>query len=304
MKWLSWLQGGRDNGRTGQAVMDTPEDAKFLWSEEPVDNHTVPYFLPNDIREINRLDFQHFLVRYAIQRNYVAPIQNPKGILDVGCGTGRWAQEMAALFPRTKVFGLDVVPDAARESNTRPTNYTFMTGNILEELPFPDMTFDFVHQRFLHMAVPVSSWNHVAQELVRVTRPGGWVELVESDLLMHRPGPAMQQLTEFGFAAAQARGIDPRASMNIGNFLYTAKLTNIQTYRIDLPIGSWGGRLGSMTAADLISYNQAAKPKITSYFKISVAEYDRLTLMMRKEWESNHCYFSLYLACGQKQYLG
>ena len=297
MKWLSWFQGGRAE----QDVLDRPEEEKFLWSETRAKKSTVPYFLPNDTREINRLDFQHFLLRYAVQRNYLAPIQDPKGILDVGCGTGRWAHELATQFPRTKVFGLDVDSSVAKAGNTIPTNYRFITGNVLQELPFPDMTFDFVHQRFLHMALPVNSWNRVVQELVRVTRPGGWVELVESDLLIQRPGPAMQQLTEWSFTIARTRGIDPRVSINIGNFLAAARLTNIQTYRIDLPVGSWAGRLGNMTASDMISYNEAVKPVIIERFKIASAEYDRISLMMRKEWESNHCYFSIYFACGQKQ---
>ena len=163
------------------------------------------------------------------------------------------------------------------------------------------MTFDFVHQRFLHMALPVNGWSHAVQELSRVTRPGGWVELVESDLIIHRPGPVMQQLTAWGFDVAHSRGIDPRVCANIGNFLAAAQLTNIQKYRIDLPVGNWGGRLGSMTASDMVSYNQAVKPKITERFTISSAEYDRMSLAMRKEWESNHCYFSIYFACGQKQ---
>ena len=297
MKWLSWFQGGR----AGQAVLNRPEEEKFLWTETRMDTREAPYFLPNDAREINRLDFQHFLVRYAVQSNYVAPIQDPKSILDVGCGTGRWAYEMATQFPRTKVFGLDVDRAASRESNTVPANYRFIPGNVLQELPFPDMTFDFVHQRFLHMALPVSGWNHAVQELARVTRAGGWVELTESDLIMHHAGPAIQQLTTWSFDIARTRGIDPRVCTNIGNFLRAAQLTNIQTYRIDLPIGSWGGRLGNMTASDMVSYNQAVKPKITERFKISSVEYDKISLAMRREWESNHCYFSIYFACGQKQ---
>ena len=301
MKWLSWLQRGRGGGRAGQSVLDRPEEENFLWSETRMDTSAAPYFLPNDAREINRLDFQHFMVRYATQCNYIAPIQDPKGILDVGCGTGRWAHEMATQFPRTKVFGLDVDPSTSRESSTIPTNYRFIAGNVLKELPFPDMTFDFVHQRFLHMALPVNSWNHAVQELVRVTRSGGWIELTESDLLMQNPGPAIRQLTEWGFDLARTRGIDPRVSSNIGNFLQAARLTNIQTYRIDLPIGSWGGRLGNMAASDLISYNQAIKPKIMERFNISSVEYDRISLAMRKEWESNRCYFSIYFACGQKR---
>ncbi len=297
MKWLSWFQGGR----AGKAVLDRPKEEKFLWHETHEDKSTAPYFLPNDAREINRLDFQHFLVRYAVQRNYVAPIQYPKSILDVGSGTGRWAHEMATQFPRSKVFGLDIDSSSSRADNTIPTNYRFVAGNVLKELPFPDMTFDFVHQRFLHMALPVNSWNNVVQELVRITRSEGWVELVESDLIMHNAGPAIQKLTEWGFDVARTRGIDPRVSINIGNFLNAAGLSNIQTYRIDLPIGSWGGRLGNLTASDMVSYNQAMKPKITERFKVSSEEYDRISLMMRKEWESNRCYFSLFFAYGQKQ---
>lgn len=299
MSWLSWFQRGRTGGRAGQAVLDRDED-RYLWSKERHQSSDVPYFIPSDTREINRLDFQHFMVRYAIQRNYIAPLQDPKSILDVGCGTGRWAHEMAATFPHTKVFGLDVTANHTKESNTIPTNYRFLTGNVLEELPFPDMTFDYVHQRFMHMALPTSKWPHAVQELVRVTRPQGWVELVESDLIMHHQGSAMKQLTEWGFTLGQMRGIDPRTSTQIGNFLYQARLSNIQTYRIDLPIGNWGGRLGNMAASDLLSYNQAVKPLIISYFKISSAEYDRISSMMRREWEANHSYFSLFLVCGQK----
>jgi ubiquinone/menaquinone biosynthesis C-methylase UbiE len=299
MKWLSWFQRGRSDGRAGHATLDRDGNA-YLWSRERHKSGEVPYFLPSDSREISRLDFQHFMMRYAIQRNYIAPLQNPKGILDVGCGTGRWAHEMAALFPRTKVFGLDVTADHIKEVNTIPGNYRFVLGNVLEELPFPDATFDYVHQRFMHMALPVNKWPSVVRELVRVTRPLGWVELVESDLIMHHQGPAMKQLTEWGFTLGQMRGIDPRTCTQIGNFLFQARLSNIQTYRIDLPIGNWGGHLGNMAATDLIAYNQAIKPRIMSYFGVSLLEYDRITNMMRREWESNHSYFSLYLVCGQK----
>ena len=300
MKWLSWFQRGRADGRAGQGVLDRDENA-YLWSKDRHKSSDVPYFLPSDSHEIHRLDFQHFMVRYATQRNYIAPLHDPKSILDVGCGTGRWAHEMAALFPRAKVFGLDSTADHTKEGNTIPGNYRFLTGNVLEELPFPDMTFDYVHQRFMHMALPVNKWSHVVQELVRVTRPQGWVELVESDLIMHNQGPAMRQLTEWGFTLGQLRGIDPRICTQIGNFLYQVRLGNIQTYRIDLPIGNWGGRLGNMAATDLIAYNQAIKPKIISHFRLASVEYDRLSSMMRREWETNHSYFSLYLVCGQKQ---
>src|SRR6476660_204948 len=66
----------------------------------------VPYTLPKDDQEINRLDFQHYMLRYALRGNYAAPIGQTLSILDVGTGSGRWAVEMAQLFPNANVVGL------------------------------------------------------------------------------------------------------------------------------------------------------------------------------------------------------
>ena len=49
----------------------------------------VPYALPSDLGEMNRLDFQHFVLRQAFKGNYAAPVRKPSSILDVGSGTGR-----------------------------------------------------------------------------------------------------------------------------------------------------------------------------------------------------------------------
>src|SRR5579871_605328 len=66
----------------------------------------IPYALPSDLGEMNRLDFQHFVLRQAFKGNYAAPLHAPSSILDVGCGTGRWAKEMALIFPGANVVGL------------------------------------------------------------------------------------------------------------------------------------------------------------------------------------------------------
>ena len=278
---------------------ESDSEQQFLWYEGRRHMTNVPYLLPKDGQEVSRLDFQHYMIRYALQRNFVAPVENPKGILDTGCGTGRWAQEMATAFPKAKVFGLDIIEESG-ENSTRPTNYRFVHGDVLQELPFPDMTFDYVHQRFMHMAIPVEKWPIVAKELVRVTRPGGWVEMVESDLVMRNIGPATQQLTQWGFELSKRRNIDPRICSWTPNFLFDAGLTNIQKYRLDLPIGSWGGRLGIMAVTDLYAFNRALRPHIMAQFGVSANEFDNLTNVMRQEWEAHHSYFSVYLACGQR----
>ena len=297
MKWFPWFR-RKPSGTT--ALEDAPREEEFLWLEGRRHLKDLPYLMPTDQREIDRLDMQHYLIRYVMQCNYVAPIQNPKGILDVGCGTGRWAQEIATQFPQAKVFGLDLRAEQNKLAETLPGNYRFVKGNVLEELPFPDMTFDFVHQRFLHVAIPFQKWPHVIQELVRVTRIGGWIELAESDQIIHNGGPAIQQLSQWALEWSRRRGIDPRVSAQLGTLLDTAGLQNRQNYRIDLPLGNWAGRIGTMTATDLYAYNRAIRPKLTTELGISPVEYDRASEAMQKEWSANHCFFSFYVLCGQR----
>jgi SAM-dependent methyltransferase len=119
----------------------------------------APYLLPKDLGEANRLDFQHYMLRYALRGNYAAPLENPREILDVGSGTGRWAMDMAQQFPNAEVVGMDLMPPEVEKRATPhpvPANYSFVVGNALERLPFADNRFDFVHQRFLTLAIPAA----------------------------------------------------------------------------------------------------------------------------------------------------
>lgn len=47
---------------------------------------------------------------------FLAPINNPKRILDIGTGTGIWAIEMGDEYPDAQIIGTDLAP-------TQPTWY-------------------------------------------------------------------------------------------------------------------------------------------------------------------------------------
>src|SRR4051812_16422099 len=85
--------------------------------------------------------------------------------------------EMASDYPNTQITGLDISP--IQPSEIRPQNVDFIIANLLNGLPFENDTFDYVFQRFLFGALPKDSWPDVINELTRVVKPGGYLEVIK-----------------------------------------------------------------------------------------------------------------------------
>ena len=95
--------------------------------------------------------------------------------LDVGTGAGALALALAPIV--REVVGVDRVPELLALARERaPANVTFVEGDA-EHLPFDDGSFDLAGtQRTLHH---VPRPELVLAELVRVTRPGGRLLVVD-----------------------------------------------------------------------------------------------------------------------------
>ena len=208
------------------------------------------YFFPRHPDEVDRLDLQHFALREALGANFLAPVESPVRVLDVGTGTGQWGFEVCHRFPDALVVGLDLV----RGKPDHPPGYRHVRGNVLQGLPFRDDSFDFVHQRFLVSGIPVNAWSEVVAELVRVTRPGGWVELVEIPTRPRDAGPATERLWDLllGQIAAPL-GLDTAASVfaSLDEYLHRTGLEEVTRREVSLPVGAWGGQIGSFMATDV-----------------------------------------------------
>lgn len=69
-------------------------------------------------------------------------------------------------------------------------NLDFYQVNVIDaKLPFEDNHFDFVMQRLVTASFTVSDWKNVMAELVRVTKPGGYIQLLEIDYNTFNLGP-------------------------------------------------------------------------------------------------------------------
>ena len=269
---------------------------------------SATYPLPKDMGEINRLDFQHYLLRAGAGGNYIAPVTDPEMVLDVGSGSGRWAMELAATFPNARVVGVDLVPSAVDEAQVlgqgldiRPPNYSFTTGNVLQGLPFPDSAFDFVHQRLLITAIPKDRWPDVIHELARVTRPGGWVELAECGV-PERGGPGYMGMWGSWIEFLATRNVDFTLGHTLGQMLADGGLAQIRQRQLNFPMGDWGGRIGRSSATDCLAVGKALRAGVIAAQILPEEEYDRLYALATQEFaaRSGDGILPFYLACGQK----
>lgn len=97
-------------------------------------------------------------------------------VLDLACGSGNTA--LAAARRRNNVTGLDLVDGLIERAKARALaegfDIEFLTGTV-EDLPFPDESFDYVFSTFGVMFAP--DQERTANEILRVCKPGGRIGL-------------------------------------------------------------------------------------------------------------------------------
>lgn len=226
----------------------TPDEVNSAIDSSPLSD--LPHIVaPRHLEEIDLPDLQHYALRALLGADYLAPIRTPTRVLDVGTGSGQWGFDLCRAFPDSQVVGLDLVT----RKRPRPPRYRFVRADLLQGLPFPDGHFDFVHQRLLVLGLPVAAWPAVVSDLVRVTRPGGWVELGEIPFEIEDAGPATERVFELTRRIAAGSGLDPGRVVfdSLDGYLRQAGLVEVERREVAVPLGRWGGDAGSIMEIDL-----------------------------------------------------
>ena len=247
-----------------------------------------------------RTNFQHYYFRRLFKSLYLAPLEKRQlgAVLDVGCGTGRWACEIALDFPRARVVGLDVELPRPGALIT-PPNLTFTPGNVLERLPFPDHSFDFVHQRMLVAAIPTMQWPVVVAELARVTRPGGWIELIEAGDAYLNVGPALSQFLYWGRVISGTRGIDAARVAYLDELLLGSGLQKVEKRVLRVPLGSWGGRMGRTLAQNTLAAFAGMRGPYCQQGLLHPEQFDATLAVLSDEWNAYRTECAIFAAYGQ-----
>lgn len=123
------------------------------------------------------------------------PLPSDASILDVGCGTGRLLQQLAAARPGSRLAGIDMSDAYVRHASARLSGRAELSAGNAEQLPYPDASFDAVVSVFVFHELPKAVRRRVLGEMMRVLRPGGCLIVEDAAQLNDSPdlAPVLDQ---------------------------------------------------------------------------------------------------------------
>jgi ubiquinone/menaquinone biosynthesis C-methylase UbiE len=265
---------------------------------EPHQESNIYFIDPESGAEMARLTNQdHIVTKYMGGLfSELDDLSTIRRVLDVACGPGGWAQEVAFTYPSMEVVGFDISNAMVKYARAQASvqgldNATFHVMDLQKRWDFPDQSFDFVNSRFITF-LPAQVWHHLAQEVGRITRPGGYIRLTETEWWCLSTSPALEELNntitrsvklQGGFSTTgRFTGVLPM----LGQLLQEAGCDEIhyKTHAID---HSYGTEAYESFRRDAEVIFKLAQPQMVALGLATQAEldrlYDEMLIQMRQE---------------------
>ncbi|KAI8393943.1 S-adenosyl-L-methionine-dependent methyltransferase [Radiomyces spectabilis] len=195
-------------------------------------------------KERDRQQRQHYLLKHTWKGNYGVPLRSPSLIVNWCCGTGIWAMELAHKFPECHVVGIDYPSATMSKLSSAHNNLEFQhmlpheehTG--LEQ--FEDNCVDYLMMRDVWLSnSPHHKWRQIMQQVMRILKPGGWLEIYEQDLEIYSAGAHLQTLDRWMDTLLEHLGIEKQLVHLITPLLKETGYQNVQERAMELPLGEW-----------------------------------------------------------------
>ncbi|CAG8491743.1 7826_t:CDS:2 [Diversispora eburnea] len=143
---------------------------------------------------------------------------------------------------------------------------------------------------FMFLAIPKDSWADTINEMTRVLKPGGWLELVEINPMPFQMGPVSSQF--FSAEYLRKRGLDPDIAYKLRSYFEKQEnLENVIEEKNRLPYGPEAGKLGQVAAENTRLGFSHSKPFSQGASGISSEEFDnKLDIMVKelREYDTYH----------------
>ncbi|MCJ1362394.1 hypothetical protein MMC16_001497 [Acarospora aff. strigata] len=199
------------------------------------------YWAPNDEKQNDQQSIAHhlFLLTYN-DRLFLAPIEAPKRVLDVGTGTGIWAQDFADQFSDATVIGTDLSPI---QPNFAPPNLRFEIDDCCSKWTYNANSFDFIHVRCMYGSV--ADWPAFYQECFEHLAPGGYIEQAETSVILKSddgsiaPGDLWDQCAKLAVESSERFGQPLQVVDKMAKWITEAGFEEVTEKRYNWPVGPW-----------------------------------------------------------------
>jgi SAM-dependent methyltransferase len=218
-------------------------------------------------------------------------------ILDLACGPGLWATEVARLYADREVVGVDRSPEMVTSGNIAARassldNAVFAVMDITRPLEFGAGAFDLINGRLLSSCLRQQEWAPLLAECRRVLTPGGILRLSEWEICVSS-SPAlerMQGLLYQAFATQKRTFAVNGQSMGIahqlGGLLREAGFERVQQRPLLLD-GSCGAPLSYSLLTTIEVGFTLLKPYLLTLAVIDASGFEQLYQQMQCEMRAD-----------------
>ncbi|KAG5964824.1 hypothetical protein E4U57_004849 [Claviceps arundinis] len=251
--------------------------------------------------ENDRLNIQHAIIKSIMGgKLLMAPVNLERPnlrILDSGTAQANWLLDLAGLVPSTaQLTGTDIAPEQFPLPSQRPPNMTLQKQSIFD--PWNEAmlgSFDVVHQRFVLAACQSDEHGRRAvANLLALTKPGGWIELHEGNMLAIQEGEAhsaMMRFRDIAVAAWVSIGQVPNPGPRLTDWMRDAGVVDMYEEVQTIGLGAAARNQQEAEWSTELCLNMLQTIKRMTAGKGADApseqEFDTLEVALRKELQEN-----------------
>ncbi|KAI8048808.1 S-adenosyl-L-methionine-dependent methyltransferase [Syncephalis plumigaleata] len=251
-------------------------------------------------RPLTKSLWKYQLYLFVLGDLFIAPVLNLANVLDVGTSAGDWSLAVAREFPHCQVVGIDSQGNNYPHQHSWPNNCQFKHIDISHGLTIDANRFDLIHWRHHLTSIPSAHWHYCFSELFRCTRPGGWIQVTESDDRHLECGPIAGAINMLVHRFALVNDVDLELLRHLDDVLRAAGFVNVERTMISLPIGRWGGQVGELLLQDNIEKLQTHRKAMLEEGITSEEEIDWLLAGYEREANMTQAYYNVCIYTAQR----
>ncbi|KAH8173327.1 methyltransferase domain-containing protein [Sarocladium implicatum] len=251
------------------------------------------YFAPIDEWEISRLELMHSIFSIVFDDRLIfPPVRSPRRILDCGCGGGHWAVAVAQQYPQSEILAIDISPHMMPDD--APDNLVLQVDDLNKRFTFPHNHFDVIHSQMVAGGIHANRWQSYIRDMYRALRPGGWCQMVEIYFNAQSDNGSLSR--DHALSRWSRQYLDglhpyknPRAPLQLSNWMRNAGFTEVDTRLIPLPMCGWSsdarehhiGELNKSHVSELL-HTLGLYP-MTRFRGLSIGDFEELVNEARVE---------------------